>query len=149
MNLWGCPNPGGGISRTLGRCELFRFVSDTDFIYFISAKAVSCMGCSIYISNIGHNDGVPLDLLMPTYSNQMDAEPIERAWANVRPFQPLAHTQACKLRSLGQNAGESPERCWPITGSLSGGPKEMGPELRQDLLIDHHFNDWKSKKIGA
>ncbi|KAJ7827921.1 hypothetical protein B0H13DRAFT_2240976 [Mycena leptocephala] len=64
-----------------------------------------------------------------------------------------AHIESCNVkfsflltRYVGQTDGEAPERGWSNINPLAMSTREMGPNLRREVL-DDHFNDWNWKKI--
>ncbi|KAJ7178238.1 hypothetical protein C8R46DRAFT_1346442 [Mycena filopes] len=71
----------------------------------------------------------------------------------VPKFHLPAHIESCNInfsflltRYVGQTDGESPERGWSSINRLATSTREMGPNLRREVL-DAHFNDWNWKKI--
>lgn len=71
----------------------------------------------------------------------------------VPKFHLPAHIESCNVkfsflltRYVGQTDGEVPERGWSNINPLAMSTREMGPNLRREVL-DDHFNDWNWKKI--
>ncbi|KAJ7155297.1 hypothetical protein C8R46DRAFT_910682, partial [Mycena filopes] len=71
----------------------------------------------------------------------------------VPKFHLPAHIESCNIsfsflltRYVGQTDGESLERGWSSINRLAASTREMGPNLRREVL-DAHFNDWNWKKI--
>ncbi|KAJ7817081.1 hypothetical protein B0H13DRAFT_2242339 [Mycena leptocephala] len=71
----------------------------------------------------------------------------------VPKFHLPAHIESCNVkfsflltRYVGQTDGEAPERGWSNINPLAMSTREMGPNLRREVL-DDHFNDWNWKKI--
>jgi hypothetical protein len=71
----------------------------------------------------------------------------------VPKFHLPAHIESCNIkfsflltRYVGQTDGEAPERGWSNINPLAMSTREMGPNVRREVL-DDHFNDWNWKKI--
>jgi hypothetical protein len=71
----------------------------------------------------------------------------------VPKFHLPAHIESCNInfsflltRYVGQTDGEAPERGWSNINRMATSTREMGPNLRREVL-DDHFNDWNWKKI--
>ncbi|KAJ7141036.1 hypothetical protein C8R44DRAFT_604776, partial [Mycena epipterygia] len=93
---------------------------------------------------------------MQIYPRNVQLENQKRFFVFLVPkFHLPAHIEACNIAFsflltpyVGQTDGEAPERGWANVNRLATSTREMGPQLRREVL-DDHFNDWNWKKILA
>ncbi|KAJ6548887.1 hypothetical protein B0H19DRAFT_1032024 [Mycena capillaripes] len=91
---------------------------------------------------------------MQLYPKHIQKQNGKRYWVFLVPkFHLPAHIESCNIsfsflltRYVGQTDGEAPERGWSNINRLATSTREMGPNLRREVL-DDHFNDWNWKKI--